>query len=98
MHTIWAGTECGQYVCRRNCIIISGGLTCHLCIFGIGIHEGRHDIQVGFGQKKIFFAVALTMNPPPAEQTRKPRAKKPCASKPGPRGPNAKNRPTTEDS
>ena len=49
----------------------------------------------GIRPKKNFFAVALTMNPPPAEQTRKPRAKKPYASKPGPRGPNAKNRPAT---
>ena len=38
---------------NAQCIIISGGLPCHLCIFGIGIHEGRHDIQVGFGQRRI---------------------------------------------
>jgi hypothetical protein len=35
------------------------------------------------------------MDPRPAEKTRKPRTIKPYANKPGPKGPNAKNRPAT---
>ena len=35
------------------------------------------------------------MDPPPVQKTRKPRAGKPYASKPGPKGPNVKNHPAT---
>ena len=44
----------------------------------------------------LFFpATALAMDPRPTEKTRKPRTIRPYATKPGPRGPNAKNRPAT---
>ena len=80
----------------------SGALLCHLCIFNVGEHKSNllfcgkiANRAVTFGRVPVFTALALAMNPPPPEKTRKPRTVKPYASKLGPKGPNAKNRPTT---
>jgi hypothetical protein len=74
-----------------------------LCIFSIGKHEsnllfcGKISRPGGDISRRspAFFAIALAMDPRPAEKTRKPRAVQPYATKPGPKGPNAKNRPAT---
>ena len=50
---------------------------------------------VTFGKVPVLVALAFAMNPPPTEKTHKPRTVKPYTSEPGPRGPNAKNRPVT---
>ena len=42
-----------------------------------------------------FVAITLTYGPPSRQKTRKSRTVGPYASKPGPEGPNAKNRPAT---